>query len=752
MLLKIWRVEQTCLFELVWNEAHTLSAKLIYPETLTTLYQTWQNTYLQFYRSTLRARPGLVLNLEEPEIDWRTRLVQAEATFLAEFHYWVNSAELLEIRRQITRSKTSTLYLRCDSPEIVKLPWESWQIGSEFGSGQPIHVIRTSVALCAEQAKPVRRTRNRILVILGDETGLNFEAERAALQQLDHRTEISLVGWQPAIRTPELLQQIKTAIADPEGWDILFFAGHSNETALTGGELGIAPNTSILMSEIAPQLKTAQERGLQFAIFNSCNGLSIAELLIKLGLNQVVVMREPIRDDVAKDFLIHFLRYLSSHQDAQEATISACQFLKLEKNLTYPSAYLIPSLFSHPQAQPFRLFTPSWKTQLRRWKPKCREAIVLSLFAILSSWLPIQSALIDQRQLAQALYRQITRQGIQATAPSTLLIQINEESLQKDGIKLIEQNLDRRYLAKVIDRISQSESSVIGINYLLFRHQPSSDRIFAKSLQSATKSGKQIVFSATQDVQSYQAWVKALPEFTRFGSSGDMDLLGDPAFYARLIGDTSAQTEMLPFAYQVVRSCNPKALNRQNERLYFHPITQLSALFGQTWLHPLVDFSIPPNQVYDAVPSWQYLQNRDNPNNEIVLVVPGGQLDAGVLPGEDYFSTPLAFKFWQPNATRKMSGGTIHAYLIHSLVAHRMILPIPDLWIIIIAAIAGKSTIILITQKKLNCKWFFIVPILYGLVSLQFYISSQVLIPFLLPTLTYLAFLAQLNLKPQSND
>ncbi|MGG6281346.1 CHASE2 domain-containing protein, partial [Leptolyngbya sp. AN03gr2] len=211
MLLKIWRVEQTCLFELVWNESQTLSAKLIYPETLTTLYQTWQSTYLQFYRSTLRARLGLVLNIQQPEIDWRTRLVQAEAAFLAEFHYWLNSAELLEIRREIT--KTSILYLRCDSPEVVKLPWESWQIGSEFGSSQPIQIIRTSLALCAEQAKPIDRAKNRILVILGDESGLNFEAERAALQQLNHRAEIHLIGWQPEVRTPELLQQIRNAIA-----------------------------------------------------------------------------------------------------------------------------------------------------------------------------------------------------------------------------------------------------------------------------------------------------------------------------------------------------------------------------------------------------------------------------------------------------------------------------------------------------------------------------------------------------------
>jgi CHASE2 domain-containing sensor protein len=502
---------------------------------------------------------------------------------------------------------------------------------------------------------------------------------------------------------------------------------------------------------------------LQFAIFNSCNGLSIAESLINLGLSQVVVMREPIQDDVAKDFLIHFLSALSNHQNVQEATLSACQFLKLEKNLTYPSAYLIPSLFSHPQAKPFRLATPNWRSHLKLWKLDCREAIAVGLFAFMSSLLPIQSALIDQRQLVQAFYRQSTTQGTQAQSPPVLLVQINEESFQKDGITLIEQNLDRRYIAKIVDLISQSESSVVGIDYLLFRHQPSGDRILAKSLAAATQSGKQFVFAATQDVQSNQTWVTALPEFKQFGSSGDMDLLGDPPFYARAIGDTSTASEMLPFAYQIVRLAqsatpkkpyNPQALDRHNSRLYFQPITQLSALMGQTWLHPLIDFSISPNQVYQSIPSWKLLRNQDKLKNAIVLIVPEGQLDAGVTPGEDYFISPLAFKFWQPNATATLSGGTIHAYLVHSLLADRIIIPIPDLWLVGVAAIAGKGAIILLAQRQSRhrTKWFFIIPILYGLASLQVYISYSVLLPFLLPTLTYLAFLTLILCKSQSND
>jgi hypothetical protein len=51
---------------------------------------------------------------------------------------------------------------------------------------------------------------------------------------------VIFVGWQPGVSTTQLRADISQAIADPDGWDILFFAGHSNETKLTGGEFAIA--------------------------------------------------------------------------------------------------------------------------------------------------------------------------------------------------------------------------------------------------------------------------------------------------------------------------------------------------------------------------------------------------------------------------------------------------------------------------------------------------------------------------------
>lgn len=765
-LLKIWRIDRTCLFELTWDRVRTLNATLTYPETLTTLYQQWQEAYINFYRSyrsTVRARPGISLSLPQHKKDWRAKLVEAEAKFLAEFHYWLNHAELVEIRREIAQAAAQSnrvdIFIRCDSLEMAKLPWESWQIGTEFGITNPIRIVRTAANLRAGQKKPVHRQRSRILVILGDDTGLDFQDERKAIQALSRIAEVEFVGWQVGQACDDLKMTICNAIADRRGWDILCFLGHSNETKITGGELGIAPKTSIFISEIAQYLQVAQERGLQFAVFNSCNGLNIAESLLNLGLSHVAVMREPIHNEVAKEFLIQFLRHLAEYQNVQEAMLAACQFLKLENNLTIPSAYLIPSLFSYPEVEPFRLKRIGWRHRLQQLQPNRFDAIALGTFALISSLLPLQSWLIDQRQAVQAVYRHTTAQSMEAQTPPVLLVQVDEASLQNDRVEIINQNLDRTYLAKLVNRVSALNASIVGIDYLLFRHQPSGDRVLAQALQTAvTQKGTQFILAATlENFQSTPKWVLALPEIAnpKWRIDGDMDLLGDPAFYARVIGDTDAETEVLPMAYQLVLTQQRTGMPyRWDERTRLHPVSQFAAAIGQMWLRPLIDFSTPKEQVYQAIPAWKLLKQSEPAKirQPLVLISPGGNVDAGVKPGEDNFISPMALNYWRGTVTSKMTGGEVHAYLVHNLLHHRLIIPIPDLWMIGVAGLFSKGMVIWLTGRKTKSRsrlsaYLLVVPIVYTAASLQSYLSFAILLPWLFPTLIYCTYLLPFILK-----
>jgi hypothetical protein len=511
--LMVRNVHPVCLFELSWGQGQQMTAKLHYPASLTQYYQNWQRTYLNFYKNTsmpalpqekvhgiseLRGRAISAGTAIPVVTDWHSQLVTAEAQFLNEFHRWLRSGELFEIRTAIAQASQSVtnpnvnVFLTCageyqtDWIDLARLPWEAWEIGMNFPGTGRIRIVRTTANI-PEPPAVDRSGRARILAILGDDTGLDFHHDRRAVQALSRAAEITFVGWQPGQEIIQVKEQIKRAIADEQGWDVLFFAGHSNETAITGGELGIAPGASIFIHEIASQLKQAKERGLQVAIFNSCSGLSIAEALINLGFSQVAVMREPIHNRVAQEFLVQFLRSLVQHKNIQESLLAACEFLRLEKNFTYPSAYLVPSLFCHPGAALFRIQPSGWKQHLRSLLPTRLEAIALTLSLSLSLIPQVQNFLLDQRILLQAAYREASHQLPAPVTPPILLVQVDEESISRDPRLETPNPINRAYLANLVNRLSGYKPRVIGIDYLLNRRSPTHESVLRTAIQSTVQ-------------------------------------------------------------------------------------------------------------------------------------------------------------------------------------------------------------------------------------------------------------------------
>ena len=82
---------------------------------------------------------------------------------------------------------------------------------------------------------------------MGDDTGLGFAEEKKALDSLKKFVDVKFIGWEPGKDINQLKQEIVDELSNNIGWDILFFAGHSNETNLTGGEIVIAPNTALYL-------------------------------------------------------------------------------------------------------------------------------------------------------------------------------------------------------------------------------------------------------------------------------------------------------------------------------------------------------------------------------------------------------------------------------------------------------------------------------------------------------------------------
>ena len=783
--LKVQQFDQFCAFELSWGKSQQLGVTLAYPDDLNFKYQEWQRIYLRFYNTKLRGKVEEIGSFTAPPVDWHSQLVQAEAQLLSEFHHWLRSADLHEIRVKIAQATRNDahpnvdVFLTCNPLDLARLPWEAWEIGTEFSSSSSkIRIVRTPINRRETVSYPNLRRSGKasILVILGDETGLDFQAEKQAMIFLKSVAQIEFIGWQPQESIAELKTKIVQTIASDPGWDILLFAGHSNETNLTGGEIAIAPNTALSISEIAQPLIIAKQRGLQFALFNSCNGLSIANKLIDLGLSQVAVMREPIHNQVAGEFLLEFIKALSEYQDVHESLITAAQHLKLENYLTYPSAYLIPSLFCHPEATLFRLQASGIKRFIQYWQPSRKEAIAISILLGLSLILPVQTFLLQWRVWVQAVYRDATNQSITSTnPPPVLLVQIDEDSIIKAKIP-DPKPIDYQYLASLIDRLTADKAKVIGIDYLLSRHQPQSDRILAKSIKTAVNSPNHTLFVFAATSNNKNKWLQVLPEIANFNWSLSGEIEFHP-WYVTLLPHDDFQTQpwdfsnLLVLGQQLQRisdtpqpkldsqtdyfqqmgdvfpgNSKPHQTILQSPRSRLQLVTALSYWLSQMWLHPIADFSIPPNQIYNTTPAWKILESQtsyQDLHQQVVIIIPGGYDEAGISQdGEDNFAganVPPAIKYWQPNINL-FTGGEYHAYMVHHLLTQRLVIPIPDLWLIAIGLLIGKTFYLQqYKNPKYRWQWLLLMTIFtgfYGIISLQLYISATaILLPWMLPSI-----------------
>lgn len=808
LTFKIVASQETCFLSLTHPRGDLpVIATLPYPNEVVESYARWQQAYLQFYRHYRGRREAGGMLLQEP-VNLDTKLESARVDLLQKFEQWLKDGNLQSIRDSISGLRQQAnvqprLFLSCESLELARLPWEAWSLLQASASNTAQHSSHQTtnhpkISLfripgtgneqkAQSHNKPKQRRRKpRILVIIGSDGYFNFQADFAKIQQkLAHKVDLQQAGWEPGIEPLALKQKLATAIADPIGWDMLYFAGHSNETQSTGGEFAIAPNLWLQMSELHPDLEIAIQNGLQFAFFNSCSGINIADSLLQMGLSQVAIMREPIANQVAEKIMGIFLEQLLEYHDVAVALAMACQQLEYSDRLKYPSAYLVPSFYCTPNTTLFQL-DDNWRRWVKLWKPTKWEAIALTTLAILS-WQPsIQLALLDQRLLVQAMYRNLTHQ-VPVEEPPTLLVRIDPPSLK--AAKISNPNpMKRDYIAHIIKELDKLEAKIIGIDYIFDRPHPGEDPILGKQIrETVEKERKWIIFAAEFKESREEVGVDSSPNI----ASLNWTLQGytnSSRQYVRLPSSVSKCHEACPFPYllaliyTIANKDNlpdfptPSLQNQKNlrsniinyisndtsnfnklnhfKKFEFSSITKFSFRKNQQWFRPIIDFSIPPEKVYSIVSANQIqIVDSQKIKNRINLIVPGGYDEAGMLPGTDNFSAPSAIKYWRsrsPNlpleiSTETFTGAEVMAYTTHHLVNNWLIIPIPDLWMIGLFSLIGKM--ILLIEFKYGYKRLFLsflvssAIVLFVFSSLQMYIFYNLLIPITFPVSTLLVYL-----------
>ena len=314
------------------------------------LYSQWQSNYrnlgikfrIKFEKATKRSFS-------------ETQFYQLIRELSDRINDWLRSPAFLAILELLlsflSTSEEMRVIIQTEDTILQRLPWHLW----DFFERCP----KAEIALSAPMYRRVERSiqpkgRVRILAILGDRAGINIEADRQFLANLPNSEIVFLIEPQR--------QELDKLLWDERGWDIVFFAGHSTtETDGSTGHIYLTPTETLTIRQLKNALLRAIEQGLQLAIFNSCDGLGLARDLADLQIPQIIVMREPVPDLVAEEFLKYFLSSFSSGNSLYLAVREARERLQgLEDR--FPCASWLPVICQNPAENPvtwLQLLKPS---------------------------------------------------------------------------------------------------------------------------------------------------------------------------------------------------------------------------------------------------------------------------------------------------------------------------------------------------------------------------------------------------------
>ncbi|MBD1849134.1 CHASE2 domain-containing protein [Cyanobacteria bacterium FACHB-502] len=313
-------------------------------QTLIQHYQNWQSAYDKLGQTHRAIRPGSI-TLEGTLTTRRKTCLELAEKLQSEFNLWLQATSFLSIRetllRELQASNPIQIIIQSDETAIAKLPWHQWDLLKKHDSVE-IGFSSLDYEYLAPSCFATRNTPLKILAILGHASDIDIKPDRAMLSQLPGAEVHFLV---------EVTRQGLSEALWSQRWDILFFAGHS-DTEADRGYIYLNPTDRLTLGELKATLGQAVKQGLQLAIFNSCDGLGLAQELKSLGIPQTIVMREPVPDFVAQAFLKYFLQAFAQGEPLQTAVRLAREKLEgLEDR--FPCASWLPVMVQNPAAPLF---------------------------------------------------------------------------------------------------------------------------------------------------------------------------------------------------------------------------------------------------------------------------------------------------------------------------------------------------------------------------------------------------------------
>ncbi|MEM8805651.1 MAG: CHASE2 domain-containing protein [Cyanobacteria bacterium P01_G01_bin.38] len=425
----------------------------------------WQSLYL-----TRHQNQALRIQLLHPQ---GTRysdeaFLSTCAELAADLNTWLRSAEFRTIeqmlRTELGRVDEIQVILEAWDTALRKLPWHLWRFFEDYPKAE---ATLSGEAWRELSLVNTAANRARILAVLGASQALNTQTDFELLRQLPKAELITLESPSRQLLNEQLWQ---TA-----GWDIFFFAGHS-QTDGDQGRIYLNERESLTIPQLKNALSQAIANGLKIAIFNSCDGLGLAQQLSDLQIPYVIVMREPVPDRVAHQFLGDFLNAFSAGVTFHLAVREARQRLEgVEGEL--PCATWLPVVWQNPAAPPLC------------WQDLCRHRALPNPVGSSKDWghalasIGVGALVLAMRALGVleplelAAYDQLVQQRpIEPIDSRIVVVEISQADTNQHGYPLPDETL-----AAMVEQLTPLQPSAIGLD--LHRPQarsPGYDRLMAQ--------------------------------------------------------------------------------------------------------------------------------------------------------------------------------------------------------------------------------------------------------------------------------
>ena len=332
------------------------------PPSLVEHLEAWRNAYVaqEEVRSHYRIAAGAVTRrsiqdithlAESLEQDFNTWLVWADRG-------WVRIREVLAIIAHQTTEEPRLLLDFGNNHDLKRLPWQDWELLiSNYRRADPaLRLFNEARQRLPDYPSP-RSAKVRILAVVGDSTGIDAARDLDCITRLQsndpHRVEVvSLLQPDPA--------ELQQVLEKSPGFHIFIYIGHSRSRA--DGQVGwllLNQRDELSIRDFRRAMKQAIDRGLQLVILNSCDGLGLAQQLAQLDAPRCVVMKEPVPDEVAVEFIDRFFRAFVEQQQSLQAAVRRARHGLESFNSRYSEVTWLPTVCIKQNAPPL-----TWQTLL----------------------------------------------------------------------------------------------------------------------------------------------------------------------------------------------------------------------------------------------------------------------------------------------------------------------------------------------------------------------------------------------------